>query len=222
MQHPNPYGSGSPNGPTPSVPLTVYRELAAELQATQAMLDSLHLQNQQLTRENQSLSQHNQQLQAEVTKVVNSTLHMKKVAEALKAPPHVTSHGNSERVSPPPRPHRPKGSDRPVEAFAPPATTRPEKSADLPPVYPNSPHVPQSMEDPSSSRLFSDPQFDPNNATVFGEDFSDRGGIWLLAGIAAIVVTAFGAGYWLVRPLLDRQPSQVQPQQVQPPFNSEP
>ncbi|MDC0831750.1 hypothetical protein AY599_10445 [Leptolyngbya valderiana BDU 20041] len=219
MQHPNPYGSGSPNGQNPSVPLTVYRELAAELQATQAMLDSLHLQNQQLTRENQSLSQHNQQLQSEVAKVVNSTLHMKKVADALKSQPHLTSHVNSERVSPPRSP-RTQSSDRPRETFARPAVTRPDKSSDLPPVYPNSPHVPQSMEDPSLSSSFSDSEFDPS-ANVFGEDFSDRGGLWLLAGIAAIVVTAFGAGYWLVRPLLDRQPSQIQPQQLQPPFDSE-
>lgn len=40
-----------------SVPVTVYRELAAELQSTQAKLSFFQLQNEQLTRQNQMLLQ---------------------------------------------------------------------------------------------------------------------------------------------------------------------
>jgi hypothetical protein len=40
---------------TPAVPISVYRELAAELQATQAMLDSVHAQNQHLRQQNHQL-----------------------------------------------------------------------------------------------------------------------------------------------------------------------
>jgi hypothetical protein len=40
---------------SPAVPISVYRELAAELQATQAMLDSVHAQNQHLRQQNQQL-----------------------------------------------------------------------------------------------------------------------------------------------------------------------
>lgn len=42
---------------TASVPISVYRELSAELQATQAMLDSLHGQNQNLRKQNVHLQQ---------------------------------------------------------------------------------------------------------------------------------------------------------------------
>jgi hypothetical protein len=47
----------------PSVPIPVYRELAAELQATRVMLEALNTKNQQL-------SQQNQQLRQEVGRVV--------------------------------------------------------------------------------------------------------------------------------------------------------
>jgi len=40
-----------------SVPLSVYRELAAELQAAEAMLDSCNAQNQHLAKQNQQLRQ---------------------------------------------------------------------------------------------------------------------------------------------------------------------
>jgi len=42
---------------SPSVPLSVYRELAAELQAAEAMLDSCNAQNQHLAKQNQQLRQ---------------------------------------------------------------------------------------------------------------------------------------------------------------------
>lgn len=59
--------------PAPAVPLSVYRELAAELQATQAMLDSLHAQNQHLRKQNQGL-------QHEVEVIVQSTHKMQRIA----------------------------------------------------------------------------------------------------------------------------------------------
>ncbi|MBP0001983.1 MAG: hypothetical protein J7641_23820 [Cyanobacteria bacterium SID2] len=201
MQHSNPYGSGSPNGPTPSVPLTVYRELAAELQATQAMLDSLHAQNQQLLQENQVVSQHNQQLQAEIAKVVNSTLHLRQVADSIKTRSNIDARPEKLRdrevtASPSPRmPRSPK-----VES-----NLRSDQGAELPPLYPASPHVPQSMDDASASSLFEDGDLHPQSWSPFGEDATEKGGVWLLVAIAAIVITAFGAGYSVVRPLLEQQ-----------------
>lgn len=49
-----PHGIGSY---PPSVPLSVYRELAHELQETQAQLAALRTQNQQLVQQNQTLKQ---------------------------------------------------------------------------------------------------------------------------------------------------------------------
>ena len=47
----------SQSGYQASVPVTVYRELAAELQSAQAKLSFFQLQNEQLTRQNQMLLQ---------------------------------------------------------------------------------------------------------------------------------------------------------------------
>jgi len=47
--------SPPPNQNTPTVPLSVYRELAGELQATQSQLDGLRQDNQHLQQENQTL-----------------------------------------------------------------------------------------------------------------------------------------------------------------------
>jgi hypothetical protein len=60
---------------SPSVPISVYRELATELKATQAMVDALNNQNQQLTQQNQLLRQ-------EMLKFADSAAHLKQAVEA--------------------------------------------------------------------------------------------------------------------------------------------
>lgn len=62
---------------SPAVPISVYRELVAELQATQAMLDSLSAQNQQLAKQNQQLRQ-------EIEKVVQCALQTQQVVNSTK------------------------------------------------------------------------------------------------------------------------------------------
>ncbi|MEL6167037.1 MAG: hypothetical protein AAFR37_26060, partial [Cyanobacteria bacterium J06628_3] len=52
-----------------SVPLSVYRELAAELQATQAAIHQLNQQNEHLAQENHVLRQ-------EIAKTVNAVIHL--------------------------------------------------------------------------------------------------------------------------------------------------
>lgn len=87
MPKPNPHSRSTSDGVNPNVravPLAVYRELAAELQATQTLLDSLHEQNQQLNQDNQQLTQENQQLKSEIVKVVSSVQQMGKVAQCLE------------------------------------------------------------------------------------------------------------------------------------------
>ncbi|NJL09762.1 MAG: hypothetical protein HC908_04805 [Calothrix sp. SM1_7_51] len=60
-----------------SVPLSVYRDLSAELQAAQAMVDVLTTKNEQLVAENQHLRQ-------EITKAVQSTLQLQKSGRLLR------------------------------------------------------------------------------------------------------------------------------------------
>ena len=58
----------------PSVPLSVYRELALELQATQETIEVLKSQNQQLARQNQHLRQ-------EIEKVVQHVSYLQQVVD---------------------------------------------------------------------------------------------------------------------------------------------
>ena len=60
---------------SPSVPLSVYRDLATELQAVQAKLDTLNAQNQQVVQENQLLRQ-------EIAKAVESVLRLQNVVDS--------------------------------------------------------------------------------------------------------------------------------------------
>lgn len=62
----------------PSVPISLYRELAEELQATQAQLKVYQAQNQQLV-------QQNQQLRREATQILCSTRKIEQVIAAEKS-----------------------------------------------------------------------------------------------------------------------------------------
>ena len=67
--------SQPPTNYPPSVPLYVYRELTAELEAIQSKLDVV-------TNHNQKLAQENQQLRQEITKVIESCLELQRLVDA--------------------------------------------------------------------------------------------------------------------------------------------
>lgn len=64
----------------PSVPLSVYRELVKELQATQARAQSLEAQNQQLVKSNRQLRQ-------EIETVVDQGKRLERVVQNFEANP---------------------------------------------------------------------------------------------------------------------------------------
>ena len=73
---PSHHAEFTPAAPTnyaPSVPMSVYRELAAELRANKAVIDSLTSRNQQLIQQNQRLKQ-------EIHNVVQATLNLGQMA----------------------------------------------------------------------------------------------------------------------------------------------
>lgn len=65
-------GVTSPSRNTPTVPMSVYRELAGELQAAQRQLNDLKQDNQSLHQENQSLRLEIKQLVQSVHKLENT------------------------------------------------------------------------------------------------------------------------------------------------------
>ena len=63
---------------SPSVPISLYREVATELQSNQALLESLKTQNQELTEQNQ-------QLRIEIERVVQSALQLRQKADSFQS-----------------------------------------------------------------------------------------------------------------------------------------
>lgn len=157
--HPN-------SGYAPSVPISVYRELSAELQATKTLLDSLNCQNQQL-------SQQNQQLKQEIERVVQSALNLRQVAQSQ--PP--TGWGM------PPQPDA-------IDSVAAPQV-RPPARVSRPVRDKNKPPVREEFTEQQEPR----PRIQPASQ-------KEIGGVWLVLLIGAIVITAFGAGFMVIRPLL--------------------
>jgi cobalamin biosynthesis Mg chelatase CobN len=182
---------------SPSVPLSVYRDLAAELEASQAMLEKLSVTNQQLTQENQLLRQ-------EITKAVQSVLHLQKLIDSSKAATyHQTPHSS---------PNYPSETNRPVTPVPQAHPPQQRVSRKRPPV------APKVSNSGSRRQDFSPPVMDINSPMpepVFVEEQEVRyyhtsqprgsqiSGWMLVIAILLIVVGAFGAGYLVVRPLFE-------------------
>ena len=149
-----------------SVPISVYRELAAELQATQAMLDTVHAKNQQL-------AQQNQQLRYEIDRFVQSALHLRQVAE----PASSFSQSVSQSVS------QPVAAPEPEPEFE-------DMAAKL-----------RGANPVISEELFTEEPDRPQQISKTAKP-KDLGGIWLTLTVIAIIFTAFGAGFLVVKPLL--------------------
>lgn len=188
--HGNPPKTPSQNHPT-SVPLYVYRELATELKATQAKLDALTIKNQQLVQENQLLRH-------EITQVVNSFIHLQKLVD-YRAKPHFTdtphSHPETNHIPPTNQP-RPQAT-RSRQPVVPQASQHKIPQPDFPlPVV--------EIHPPISETLVMEEQAVDYYPTAASER-KEINGWWLAIGIVLIMLTAFGAGYLVVRPLFEHQ-----------------
>lgn len=168
------------NAYAPSVPISVYRELAAELQATKAMLDSINTQNQQLTQQNQVLRR-------ELGRVVQVALQLQQVL------------GPSQSSPPPARDTAKEAAQAEAHRIAEQirATTAQQVPSTPQPPVPPTPTVSTN----STDALFTE-EGQPNSPTPLTQTPKDLSGLWLLVVIVTIVITAFGAGFLFVRPLL--------------------
>ncbi|WP_071190000.1 hypothetical protein [Trichormus sp. NMC-1] len=206
--------------PTPSysssVPLYVYRELATELQTVQGKLDVVTINNQKLAQENQILRQ-------EIHKVVQSCLELQKlVASSATAASQPVNRINTEVKSAPnsqPAPQKTEVKSTPNSQSVNRTNTE-AKSAPKPPTA-APPRQPVSRPAKKIQReVFSVPMMDmnfPGSEAVFIEEQEVRyytnpesqlkglSGWWLVMTIVLIMVMGFGAGYLVVRPLLQNQ-----------------
>jgi hypothetical protein len=127
---------------SPSVPISLYREVTAELQAAQAMLDSLKTHNQQLV-------QQNQQLRREVETVVQVSQQLQQVVNSAQS---VTQTGMPQmpsvkfNFSVEPEPRAPATSE--TNSALPQAPPAPQTVAfpfPLPEPEPTAPSMPQPL-----------------------------------------------------------------------------
>ncbi|MEG4026923.1 MULTISPECIES: hypothetical protein [unclassified Microcoleus] len=180
------------NSYSPSVPISLYREVTAELQAAQAMVDSLKTHNQQLV-------QQNQQLRREVETVVQVSQQLQQVVNSAQSitqtgMPQMPSVKFNFSVEPPPPP--------PVTSQINSAVPQPPQTVAFP--FPLSEPEPTaaSMPQPLPEKLFTEVPETPYRVRSQLKKTSDLSGLWLAIAIFLIVIAAFGAGYLVVRPLL--------------------
>ncbi|MBF2051450.1 MAG: hypothetical protein EDM05_59430 [Leptolyngbya sp. IPPAS B-1204] len=159
-------GSGAP-----SVPISVYRELAAELQATRAMVDSLNSKNQQLGQENLMLRQ-------EMQRVVQSVLSLQPWINA--------DHGLYSIPPRPPQQGTPSMADRPTWEETAAASAMAARLR-----TPGEPQGEWLTEEAAT------PQRIEQTKAAKG-----LGGLWLTLTVLVVVLSAFGAGFMIMRPFL--------------------
>jgi hypothetical protein len=158
--------------PGATVPISLYREISADLHGTRADLESLKTQNQELVR-------HNQQLRLEIERVVQVALHLRQVADSA------TGNGLGAGAIA-------------LDLFDAPSASM--ESSTL-----------VNVSDPTSTATLSPVNTPPK--LVIEQDSQPRGKAtseataevstwWLIAVICLIVLSAFGTGFLLVRPLL--------------------
>lgn len=202
----------------PSVPISVYRELATELKATQALVDSLTQQNQQLGQQNLFLRQ-------EMLKFAESAAHLKQMVDSRSS----TAGGNDQAAHSlqpiavePPLTMTPQAATDAVDSsalesggglslggvsqltsqmtqmFAPKANAAKGPKGANPAVKPKI-----KRPQPQPRVLYTEERLDPSRPGQGRERSADLGGLWLAATILLIVISAFGAGFLIMKPLLN-------------------
>lgn len=167
---------------SPSVPLSVYRDLAGELQAAEAMLDAITAQNQQLVQENQLLRQ-------EITKAVQSFLHLQKLVD-----PATASHNQNSRAS---VKTENQTKSTPVNQTPPQrVTSLYSQSKEVQPIVEMIRNIPEPIFiEEEEVRYYPHNESEPKEVNAWS----------LVIAILLIVLTAFGVGYLIVRPFFEHQ-----------------
>lgn len=155
-----------------SVPISLYRQLSAELQTSKTMLDSLKAQNQQLVKQNQ-------QLRAEIEKVVQSSLHLRQVADSFQ-------------------PTDPEPSELTPSAIEGSATDAPLRSVSQP-VPPTGSTKPEP--DTALQEFFTEQDSQPRRVPKASKP-SELSGLSLVVAILLTVLVAFGLGFVGLRTFL--------------------
>jgi cobalamin biosynthesis Mg chelatase CobN len=190
----------TPGGYSPSVPITLYREITAELQNSKSTINSLQAQNQELLQQNQQLRRElNNVIQATVKlqTAINSAQKLNLTEGSLSAiAANVSQHSGEQSIKVPKILSAP--SSVKLESIPqPPQRTQEGVSVSLP-------NTKQAISPEMSEKLFTE----KTEGYLRSSSDSQRpelNGWWLIVSILLIVFAAFGAGYWIVRPILQQR-----------------
>lgn len=193
---------------SPSVPISLYREVMAELQTTQAHLNALK-------QENRELNQENQQLRQEIENIINSVMHLQQVtgispqsisasfATATSMPPSISP------ATPPEGDRLPSAATNPMKAnMSANSAAAAVASSAIPFVSPFATGQPGGLSDRPEALFTEQPEPRPRRVARSPKS-SEVGGLWLFVCIFLIVVSAFGVGFFLIRPLMQDRKSVV-------------
>lgn len=199
----NPNPSVASSTYSPSIPISIYREVTAELQTVQSQLDTLKTQNQQLT-------QQNQQLRQELENVVQAAIQLHQAINKAQTVGQGKKAAFSSPATNPFSVEIPAPLMGSVTSGASPFLDVPPSVAPEPPVQTTEPNFrfvqpPQQPLTPEVAEPFFTEQPEPRLRPLSKSQRSELSGFWLIVSIVVIVVVAFGAGYWIVRPLLNQQ-----------------
>ncbi len=175
--------NSSSNHYSPSVPISVYRELAAELSSTRTQMETYKFQNQQLVEQNQKL-------RLEIERVVQSTLHLRQIADGHNVARPFTGLPLTQ-------------ADYIPASVPPPPLSQTATAAAKPrPTTLKRPAVGPKRGNPDRPDRLVTEQQEPQPQRSAGRAAQEINGWWLSIIIGMIIVTAFGTGFLIVRPLL--------------------
>lgn len=173
----------------PSVPISLYRELSAELQSTQAKLVNLEKQNEHLTAQNQVLMQEFNQI-AQFTQKIQEAIAKSPISlDRAKAKPTEQVQAFAQRI----------------QDVTAPASAQMPKPKDVPPEWDSESFAQSDFNSDPVTPKFSVREVEPANLPRKQSAQPGKlGGWWLAFTILLIVCTSFGAGYLLMRPFTSK------------------
>jgi hypothetical protein len=188
----------------PSVPIAIFRELSVDLQATQANINALQVENLQLAAQNHQLRHDLEQLAAQTQQIVQRFRHSA-IGSADDETLMLDELGFDPTFDPTSATTRSQMLDQLYRALPP--DYAPAFEADATPLSSGLPAMPKLVM-PAMPRVkkFSAQAQPPYRSTLTTVE-GDLSGWKLTLVMALIVLSAFGAGFLVVRPLLAPTPN---------------
>ena len=175
--------------PHPSVPISVYREIVEQLQATQAQLSAMKTNNQHLIYRNQ-------QLQQEVERLMKSAYKVQQLANYEIVDPQTekvtrkqVNQNNKSQVRLPSPTQQSRNNHQALHS---------NQAAKVKPIW-----QAKSLHSSPKKRQIVTVKYAPQHPSRQQKSSQEMNGWFLAIAIIIIILTAFTSGFLLVRPLLN-------------------